>query len=209
MASSKSQCHILYIFLIFGTLRVCSALILLCMYFSVCSLYKVCSFFFFLTIVSIFIFMGGFCFSGLLEWFELPSLCLYESLTVETTHFCCYNTYFILKDNSSGPDACFEYVAFHNVPIATGHVSQFPYNDFCLNFFYVMSLWYTFSPYFNSSDFLLYVSKYIKVLQIISDCNNCTRLLFFHNLKIFFFKVMSYFILHWLMTCTLYLKPGV
>ncbi len=49
-------------------------------------------------------------------------------LNVETTHFCCYNTYFILlkrllKDNRSGPDACFvEYGAFHNVPIATGHV---------------------------------------------------------------------------------------
>lgn len=93
-------------------------------------------------------------------------------LNVETTHFCCYNTYFILikrllKDNSSGPDACFaEYVAFHNVPIATGHVSWFTYNDFGLNFLYVMSLWYTFPPYFNSSDFLLCASNKFKSCRL-------------------------------------------
>lgn len=138
-----------------------------------------------MAIVCIFICMCCFCFSGWLEWFELPSLCLYESLTVESTYFCCYNTCFILikrllKDNSLGPDAYLvQYMAFHNVPIATGHVLRFTYNDFCLNFLYAMSLGYTFSPYFNSSDVLLYAGKFIKVLQFISDCNNFTLYFFF------------------------------
>lgn len=124
-------------------------------------------------IVSTFIFMGCFCFSGWLEWFQLPSLCLYESLTVEPNHFCCYNAYFILiksllKDASVGSDPHFlEYVAFHNVPIATGHNVRFTYNGFCLKFSYVISFnnfVIDISPLFHSSDFLLYASKYIKVL---------------------------------------------
>lgn len=59
-------------------------------------------------------------------------------------------------------------MAFHNVPIATGHVLWFTYNDFCLNFLYAMFVIHI-SPYFNSSDFLLYAGKCIKVLQIISE----------------------------------------
>jgi len=31
----------------------------------------------------------------------------------------------------------------------------------------------------------------------------------FSNLMFFFFRMMSYFILNWMMTCTLYLKHGV
>lgn len=118
---------------------------------------------FMLMIVSFFIFFGwSLFFSGWLDWFALPSRCLHKSLTVTSAVF--IHALLLQKAFLEMPVWVGVFLMWRSTVclLPPGMILHFNSGYFCLNASY--DEFDAHFPLFHLFDFLLYASKYIKVL---------------------------------------------